>query len=777
MPDYDFRSLSPYDFQLMCRDLLQAELRETFESFTSGPDGGVDLRCLDADIVAQCKHYAGSRYEKLKSVLAKSEVSKVAALSPERYILCTSLGLTPNRKSEIRGIFGPYCITDDDVYGRDDLNRLLTAFPRIEENNFKLWLTSEVVLRRLVFAGLLEDSERAVERARGKNQRYVQTPAFRKALDILEEHHSCIIAGIPGIGKTTLAEMLMVHYVDRHDFQPVRISFDFSQVTQSARYQEKLVFYFDDFLGTTKFDKLLRNEDARIIEFMEDAARNPRWRFIMTTREYILNQARQRLERLANANLDAETCVLDLDDYSESARAAILYNHIFFSGLSREHKLALLKNWTYRRIANHRNYNPRIVEHMTDPRNLRSVVAGEYAQDFIASLDNPSRIWKHAFEEQLTEGAQYLLLALASMPTDCLVKDLEDVFESFLKLRVKRGGFTRQPHEFSKALRELDGNFISTSMVGDDRLVSFHNPSVGDFLAHHLDANEKDVMDLLDSAVFFEQCEALADGPKGEPSKSAAKLKQNMERSLRRLFQSSSAHLQQWITDAGLVGMTRNEVNSIDRVSAVVRLTEQLDSPELRTFARQLLQQTEKHFESLHLDVVAYARIGETLMNRKIRDEVDESYLRSLKSHLEKRASELICHQAVLLLTERGNSFFSPDEVGFFKDSFVSFCEKEADEIFLQTDADHIRTQAHSLEFTAKRYEVEDRTSLFTTEMLKTATLMDPEEEETPEPEKDWDEDPSQSFDMDEMFRGLSYEIENLDEDDDVSTPDDAQSV
>jgi hypothetical protein len=211
-------------------------------------------------------------------------------------------------------------------------------------------------------------------------------------------------------------------------------------------------------------------------------------------------------------------------------------------------------------------------------------------------------------------------------------------------------------------------------------------------------------------------------------------------------------------------------VNSIDRVSAVVQLTEQLDSPGLRTFSRQLLQQTEKHFESLHLDVVAYARIGETLMNRKIREEVDESYLRSLKSHLEKRASELICHQAVLLLTGRGNSFFSPEEVDFFKEAFVSFCEKEADEIFLQTDADHIRTQAQSLEFTAKRYKVEDRTSLFTTEMLRTATLMDPEEEERPEPEKDWDEDPSQSFDMDEMFRGLSYEIENLDEDDDVNT-------
>ena len=53
--------------------------------------------------------------------------------------------------------------------------------------------------------------------------------------------------------------------------------------------KSKQVFYFDDFLGKTALDKLQKNEDQRLVELMEEVAANPNWRFILTTREYILN--------------------------------------------------------------------------------------------------------------------------------------------------------------------------------------------------------------------------------------------------------------------------------------------------------------------------------------------------------------------------------------------------------------------------------------------------------------------------------------------------------
>ena len=37
MADYDFRTLSPHDFEWLCRDLLQKALGVSLESFTGGP--------------------------------------------------------------------------------------------------------------------------------------------------------------------------------------------------------------------------------------------------------------------------------------------------------------------------------------------------------------------------------------------------------------------------------------------------------------------------------------------------------------------------------------------------------------------------------------------------------------------------------------------------------------------------------------------------------------------------------------------------------------------
>jgi hypothetical protein len=521
VPEYDFTSLSPYDFQLLSRDLLQAELGLRLENFANGRDGGIDLRNIQLNLIVQCKHFAGSTYQTLLRVLKGEEVRKVRKLAPARYVLVTSQPLTPQRKSEIRQIFNTYCKSDDDVYGRDDLNNLLGRNPHIEEQHFKLWLTSELVLRRIVQAGAIQDTARAVDRMRLRTRRYVHNPSFRRALDILEKRHFCIIAGIPGIGKTTLAEVLLVHYVDRHDFTPIRIGYDLAEAVDAAQWDKRQVFYFDDFLGRTTLDKLRKNEDQRLLEFMTDVAENPRWRFILTTREYILNRARLRYETLSNANLDLETCVLDMRDYSTEIRAAILYNHVYFSNVEVDYKRALLRNRAYRQIAFHDNYNPRIVEHMTERQNLTGIAPKQYVKEFVDSLDNPIRIWRHAFEQQISEAAQELLLVLGSIADEVLPSDLELAYDSFVRIRRDRRGFQPKLRDFEHALRELDNNFVSTSREGEDLIIDFHNPSVEDFIAQYLNNHPEDVRDLFDSAQFFEQCVRLARGPRGGRSEAA----------------------------------------------------------------------------------------------------------------------------------------------------------------------------------------------------------------------------------------------------------------
>jgi hypothetical protein len=129
MSNYDFRQLSPHDFEQLSRDLVQARDGIVLESFKNGRDHGIDFRHASSkgNIIVQCKHYIGTGFPGLISEL-KKEVVKVEKLKPSRYILVTSVGLTPLNKAEIQSLFGPVLATAD-ILGPDDINNLFGLHP------------------------------------------------------------------------------------------------------------------------------------------------------------------------------------------------------------------------------------------------------------------------------------------------------------------------------------------------------------------------------------------------------------------------------------------------------------------------------------------------------------------------------------------------------------------------------------------------------------------------------------------------------------------------
>ena len=96
---YDFRTLSPLDFEELVRDLLQAEFGLLFESFGPGRDLGIDFRFARArgKAIVQVKHYPESGSSALLHV-ARKENEKVAKLKPVRYLLATSASLNPGAR-------------------------------------------------------------------------------------------------------------------------------------------------------------------------------------------------------------------------------------------------------------------------------------------------------------------------------------------------------------------------------------------------------------------------------------------------------------------------------------------------------------------------------------------------------------------------------------------------------------------------------------------------------------------------------------------------------
>ena len=153
--------------------------------------------------------------------------------------------------------------------------------------------------------------------------------------------------------------------------------------------EKKQIFLYDDFLGSNGFVPEGYNYDSRLISFIKAVKRSNNKRFILTTREYILKDAQRYYEKIKNNNFDLVKCTLELGDYTEIIRARILYNHIAKENLPNEYIRELLKFRAYRRIINHPNFNPRIIEAFIHGGVWKHVSYQNFINEFSAFLISP----------------------------------------------------------------------------------------------------------------------------------------------------------------------------------------------------------------------------------------------------------------------------------------------------------------------------------------------------------------------------------------------------
>jgi hypothetical protein len=503
MSNYDFRQLSPHDFEQLARDLIQARDGIILESFKNGRDLGIDFRHarVNGNTVVQCKHYVGTGLSGLIGDL-KKEAVKVEKLKPSRYVLVTSVGLTPPNKVEIQSLFGSV-LTTADILGPDDINNLLGLHPEVERRHYKLWLASRVVLDRVIHNASITQSEFDIERVYRDIRRYVRSAAYPRVLDMLNTGHVAIISGAPGVGKTSLAKMMLYFYLEQ-GYETVSILTDFQ--TGRERYQpgKRQIFYFDDFIGATflgeRASTFTRNEDRAILDFIEMMRASPTARLVMTTREHILRQAIATSEKLKQSHLIDGRCVLEIGDYSHRQRAEILYNHIYFSDLPDTYREALLSRRFYKDIVEHQKFNPRLIDWLSNYQRVKSIKPDNY-QAFIRNLlADPVEIWRYAYENQISDAARSVLLALYTFSGKCGPDLLERAFRALHALRAQRYGFKADPADWRRALSELSGSFIRPG-----NQIEVIDPSVLDMLNSVLRQDTPNTLDMIEGAIHFEQ--------------------------------------------------------------------------------------------------------------------------------------------------------------------------------------------------------------------------------------------------------------------------------
>ncbi len=320
MSNYRFDPLSDREFEEFCCDVLSRYLSVRIELFKSGKDSGIDGRffsCGDVCII-QCKRYVVSQYNSLLRNL-KKEVPKVKKLSPQRYILATACELSPANKKEIFDLFTPYIQNEADIFSAQDLLSFLDKpdYDDILKTHYKLWLTSTAVLNKIFNNAIIGRSQSELEIIIKDSSKYILTDDFNHALDRLKETHTAILTGAPGIGKTTLARLLAMHYVTHQDFEFYIIYEDISEIEAVWRHDRKQLFYFDDFLGKNYLEAVEKNLDTHIMSFINRVKNADNKRFILTSRTHIINRGLFLSQVFQDGNLQRNEYEVKLENLSQ----------------------------------------------------------------------------------------------------------------------------------------------------------------------------------------------------------------------------------------------------------------------------------------------------------------------------------------------------------------------------------------------------------------------------------------------------------------------------
>jgi len=302
-------------------------------------------------------------------------------------------------------------------------------------------------------------------------------------------------------------------------------------------------------------------------------------------------------------------------------------------------------------------------------------------------------------------------------------------------------------------LRELDGNFINNEMIGSDVVVSFHSPSVRDFIEQYLATSDSDVANLIDAVYFYEQFTALWSGAGGRRYAGVDRAGEQFLRVLASKLYAPSARAIRVASMGEVTGVDVYSPSNESRVEFLIRVADELRSAGAQPLMESVLRPLEALWEKGIADRQGLFRLLQELTDRGLRE--DDGPFAAARRCLLTYAEELEHFQAAVSFCEAYPNEVSGRDRDVLRSKFAIFASEYGYELD-DEDPDWLREVAGDLELVGRKLQVEvDR---FTARLYERAEEIESERAKEEAPDNDdehWRPSRREGDDVHEMFDDL----------------------
>jgi len=335
---YPLHRLGWKAFQDLCVAVAEEVLKRPVQTFLPTADAGRDGAFVgtwdspdprSGTSTIQCK-FTSLPDNKLFLSTLKDELEKARGLAQrglaEDYVVLTNYTVTGSSELKIRDAFLAVGVGNCRVFHRDWIVETIRKSAKLRMLAPRLYGLGDL-------SGLLD--ERAYAQAQlilselgDSVRRLVVTEAHRNSVRAIDAHNVVVLLGAPATGKSTIGAGLAIGAMDAWQCHPIKAT---SPQEVNARLDPDTAqfFWIDDAWGSTQYQRDRTEAWNQVFPLMQAAAKRGT-RFLITSRDYIWNQAKEELKLQALPALKLSQVLIRVENFTVQEKAQIAYNHLKF---------------------------------------------------------------------------------------------------------------------------------------------------------------------------------------------------------------------------------------------------------------------------------------------------------------------------------------------------------------------------------------------------------------------------------------------------------------